>query len=1045
MKFNNKENLKPTTDKASMNVASIKFFENVQTELNQLASQISALSEVVTGMETVVRTGTINAENINTSDTVATKDLSATGNSTLNDVNAHNIEAHDIEATGELKAASAKVTGKVKANEVEAATVNAETANIDHLNFDTLNADNANIDDLDAGDINATNVKATKLEGSQGDIDTVNATDVNSTDVTATGKVTTKDLENTGNATLKNVEADKISSDLIHNDILTTKRIRVNPDNSNVAWIPENGFICIPAKSGVKVTIYADRTSKYNDTISIDTRMKAALIIDYSELNFGKPAIKVVYSQDDKFFDKVIVDTNGNLYFHRSDREGLTRRAYYVIEDVNEVDNPYIAYALTTYAEGAEPYSESILESELDSDSGIINIAKKALIAGDLEIDGNLDVTGTVNFGAGEIDHAKYLGKTEKITGDDDGNLIATENADIGGDLSVGGDAAVTGDATVSGKVTADSMEAANGFTGDLTGDVTGDLTGTAEKATGDKNGDDITTTYQKKLTAGNNLSIQEISGVLTISCNIDTMNFKGSVTNQTDLPASDNDEGDIYNVTSDGTWWCWNGTDWVPVGAVIDLKQVAKTTLNATYVVLSEEDWEYWHDNVSSPGPNDDFSKVVILCNISSNASGISASGSVVKGYGNPVIQTSLSADKVSDLTLSGVGMNYAHNYENCKFINCTFDDELYNIKNCTFTGFETTFGTLRIYDVEGCEFNITALWTNFIVRPLELENVKGCIFNFAATASTYAAYFDRFYNVVDCTFSELHGNPLTEVQSFIEDLYPTTAKGCKFTLKEGDQITQGTFTDCEIDIAITTIYNASTYKANITGGEFSGCKIKSVTTLTGASTLFDQPTINGGEFFNSELNVNSNAQNYNQVLMKGKLSNCKLIINGGFIVSCESSDITVNVTEMSSLNGLVSCNFHDCKLEIIGNTKANVYETSAFMSCNITNTHVIFRFPNGVDYFTPVMSSITNCLIELIGNISSPVYGSSNKFMLVNDFHSNKILIKNTASTCAFSSTNDFISGCKANASGGTNVTATDAASGGWNTGRIINNYTE
>ena len=492
MKFDNNENLTPVSDKKSVNVNSLKFLENIQAELNQLVSQITALSNVVTGMETVVRTGAINAENINASDTVATKDLSATGNTTLNDVNAHDVGAHDIEATGELKAASAKITGKAKANEIEASVVNAETMNVDNLNFDTFNADNANINDLDAGDINATNVKATKLEGSQGDIDTVNATDVNSTDVTATGKTTTKDLENTGAATLKDVNADKINSDLIHDDILTVKRQRINADENHVAFIPENGYLCIPVVNGGKMSIFVDKTT---DNEHVDREIIAGIILDYAIITAGKPSVKVIYAHKDKFFEKFIMDDAGNVYFKRSNSLTDSRRVFYSLE-ISEANTPLTPYALTTYAVGNEPFADAAFEAELNPDNGLLDFSYSKLIKGHMKIDGNLDVTGTVNFGAGEIDHAKYLGKTEKITGDDEGNFIATENADIGGDLSVGGDAAITGDATIGGDaditgkldVTGDADIGGDAtVAGEMT--VTGDLHATADKAKADENG----------------------------------------------------------------------------------------------------------------------------------------------------------------------------------------------------------------------------------------------------------------------------------------------------------------------------------------------------------------------------------------------------------------------------------------------------------------------------------------------------------------------------------------------------------------------------
>ena len=73
--------------------------------------------------------------------------------------------------------------------------------------------------------------------------------------------------------------------------------------------------------------------------------------------------------------------------------------------------------------------------------------------------------------------------------------------------------------------------------------------------------------TFQKKLTAGANISIENN----VISCNQDTMNFKGSVATSTDLPESA-DNGDVYNVVDTATNYCWNGSAWIAIGSSVDV-----------------------------------------------------------------------------------------------------------------------------------------------------------------------------------------------------------------------------------------------------------------------------------------------------------------------------------------------------------------------------------------------------------------------------------------------------------------------------------------
>lgn len=50
---------------------------------------------------------------------------------------------------------------------------------------------------------------------------------------------------------------------------------------------------------------------------------------------------------------------------------------------------------------------------------------------------------------------------------------------------------------------------------------------------------------------------------------------FKGTVTNYSDLPSTNNQVGDVYNVSSlDGMNYAWTGTDWDALGASVDLSE---------------------------------------------------------------------------------------------------------------------------------------------------------------------------------------------------------------------------------------------------------------------------------------------------------------------------------------------------------------------------------------------------------------------------------------------------------------------------------------
>lgn len=68
--------------------------------------------------------------------------------------------------------------------------------------------------------------------------------------------------------------------------------------------------------------------------------------------------------------------------------------------------------------------------------------------------------------------------------------------------------------------------------------------------------------------TAGNNILINENK---EISCDISTMNFKGTVDTYDKLPTNGQDVGDVWNVSTINTNYCWNGSDWVTIGSSVD------------------------------------------------------------------------------------------------------------------------------------------------------------------------------------------------------------------------------------------------------------------------------------------------------------------------------------------------------------------------------------------------------------------------------------------------------------------------------------------
>ena len=56
---------------------------------------------------------------------------------------------------------------------------------------------------------------------------------------------------------------------------------------------------------------------------------------------------------------------------------------------------------------------------------------------------------------------------------------------------------------------------------------------------------------------------------------------YKGSVASETDLPASGNTSGAVYNVEDTGMNYAWNGTAWDPLGGSFDLEAITNQEID--------------------------------------------------------------------------------------------------------------------------------------------------------------------------------------------------------------------------------------------------------------------------------------------------------------------------------------------------------------------------------------------------------------------------------------------------------------------------------
>ena len=58
-------------------------------------------------------------------------------------------------------------------------------------------------------------------------------------------------------------------------------------------------------------------------------------------------------------------------------------------------------------------------------------------------------------------------------------------------------------------------------------------------------------------------------------------MHYKGSVQAVANLPASNNEVGDFYNVTATGENYAWTGTEWDVTGSIVDLQSITNSEID--------------------------------------------------------------------------------------------------------------------------------------------------------------------------------------------------------------------------------------------------------------------------------------------------------------------------------------------------------------------------------------------------------------------------------------------------------------------------------
>lgn len=467
MRFLNNKNMMSAQDAAVKNAveAEIRKFTN---EINDIKERLESVENAQAAIPTSIETENLSADDVH-ADNVYAKNVSVEEDVSIQgNVNAAKVTTPEVD-TQDVKTNKVTATQEVKAPKGDFAE-----ADIGELKAETLNLDTFNV-----GELNATKVDATTVEAENADItdaEITNATVGSETVETlnVTDKVTGKDAEFTGNVTEKNTEIENLQvtgkADLAETEIETIKTGRIFVDPEKLQLIPENGWLHIHHISQGEFFIYLSDFTDITTQISEFGNILFSGILEYR--NHDKVAnVRMSYGQKVKAFEEVYIDSNGEIWLKRGSAVADSRRV--IILAVTEDD-----VVIDTWAEDAATFDVSTAKI-IELETGNETIHKGEFYQdGNAVIHGNLKVEGQIELEGLEAEHAEYLGTSDKVTADDNGNLSVDGDATISGDTAVGGKLDVTGDADIGGDAT---------VAGDMT--VTGDLHATADKAKADENG----------------------------------------------------------------------------------------------------------------------------------------------------------------------------------------------------------------------------------------------------------------------------------------------------------------------------------------------------------------------------------------------------------------------------------------------------------------------------------------------------------------------------------------------------------------------------
>lgn len=488
MNYSDTKTLYPDGEKSvGFDKESLEQLKNINERLDNMSNDIADINDKVDGLDTQVTTENLQASQASLQE-VSANELNAQSAS-ISELEAGNATANKVVSRGQIKGAQLEITGTSHLKDdvtvdgkVTSESVRAGSVTTDHLIADEIDVTDFTVDELSVTE--KATIKEEEVENSVVTTQTVSSQTVESQEVTSQNvisqdvtsqEVTNQDVEN---AVIEDAEIKALTSG--------GNTFNFNSDNSIA--ITEDSYIRIKPEINSEVRLILK--TALNATI-----LAAAVSVDVPAAD--KANVHLLYSNTEALSD-IYFDTDGNLWLKLE--TGVRGTLYFMQGGINTITpetDSVVNPAFDPAAEGTIHYeagthgdifitSKVVFHSEVTVEDDA-TFKKAVEVEGNMHVEGNLDVDGIITIGGLAAERAQYLGNSDDVTADDDGNfsakdgtfdgdvkatgnlegtdIHATNDLAVDGAASVGETLNVVGDVTTLGKVTAE-----NGFEGDVKG-----------------------------------------------------------------------------------------------------------------------------------------------------------------------------------------------------------------------------------------------------------------------------------------------------------------------------------------------------------------------------------------------------------------------------------------------------------------------------------------------------------------------------------------------------------------------------------------------